>query len=157
MSLHDAVGHVLADDVSAPDSMPPFPASIKVIKGYHTCCMILDHRLDLESRHMVMNEANLVVLVPHTSMNSSHNRAMALYVRRLALLVQPEFRSGQEGYAVRYAEGAGEHDGPQQGLQASSFPPGKCPTLAQVQFNLVTTKCQHTHTPCRRVKTNSAH
>lgn len=30
VSLHDALGKVLAQDVRAPDPLPPYPASVKV-------------------------------------------------------------------------------------------------------------------------------
>ena len=38
VTLEDAVGCVLAEDVHAPDSVPPFPASIKV-------------KIDLSNKH----------------------------------------------------------------------------------------------------------
>lgn len=36
VSLHDALGKVLAEDIRAPDPLPPYPASVKVISTSKT-------------------------------------------------------------------------------------------------------------------------
>ena len=40
VSLHDALGKVLAQDIRAPDPLPPYPASIKVVplSSEHNFC-----------------------------------------------------------------------------------------------------------------------
>lgn len=34
VSLHEALGKVLAEDIRAPDPLPPYPASVKVRMGF---------------------------------------------------------------------------------------------------------------------------
>ena len=74
VDLLEAVGHTLAEDVQAPEDVPPFPASIKVHNMCFTCMLAIfvkqlclafwhgsfmhkllyDHRMDMQFWHQMV-------------------------------------------------------------------------------------------------------